>query len=204
MVLNLDKFQHTVQTGLDLQRYIHQEFSEHNHHDSIFSASVPEGEIFNDKNNIPVFSITEEINKPELPIFYDVPIKIEETGEGFDPPTEIRTFYVPIENAINIPDSYDINVGTSFGYNKNSNKEYLSGSSSYDHPVTSVDAPIDPLIKTSPYTGLSSKKTSVEDYENQGQNAIQKVRNLKPASLDFSTIPFGSRLGQRNQYDIIK
>ena len=56
----------------------------------MFSASVPQGEIFNDRNNVPVFHFTEEENKPEHPIYYDVPIKIEETGEGFDPPTEIR------------------------------------------------------------------------------------------------------------------
>ena len=84
------QFQHSVQTGLDLQRYIHEEISKHNYEDSLFSASVPQGEIFNDQNNVPVFHFTEEENKPEQPIFYDVPIKIEETGEGFDPPTEIR------------------------------------------------------------------------------------------------------------------
>ena len=44
--------------------------------------------------------------------------QIEESGEGFDPPTEIRTIFVPIENAINIPDSFDINLGTSFGYKR--------------------------------------------------------------------------------------
>ena len=44
--------------------------------------------------------------------------KVEESGEGFDPPTEIRTIFVPIENAINIPETFDINLGTSFGYNR--------------------------------------------------------------------------------------
>ena len=29
-----------------------------------------------------------------------------------------RTIYVPIENAINVPETYDISVGTSFGYKK--------------------------------------------------------------------------------------
>ena len=45
-------------------------------------------------------------------------LKVEESGEGFDPPTEIRTIFVPIENAINIPETFDINLGTSFGYNR--------------------------------------------------------------------------------------
>ena len=82
--------QHSVQTGLDLQRYIHEEISGHNYDDSVFSASVPQGEIFNDQNNVPVFHFTEEENNADKPVYYDVPIKIEETGEGFDPPTEIR------------------------------------------------------------------------------------------------------------------
>ena len=43
-------------------------------------------------NKFPNFALIEEINKPEPALFYDVPIKIEETGEGFDPPSEIR-FY---------------------------------------------------------------------------------------------------------------
>ena len=43
-------------------------------------------------NKFPNFALIEEINKPEPAVFYDVPIKIEETGEGFDPPSEIR-FY---------------------------------------------------------------------------------------------------------------
>jgi hypothetical protein len=37
-----------------------------------------------------VFNIVEEFNKPKQPVYFDVPIKIEENGEGFDPPTEIR------------------------------------------------------------------------------------------------------------------
>ena len=49
---------------------------------------------------------------------YDFRLKVEESGEGFDPPTEIRTIFVPIENAINIPETFDINLGTSFGYNR--------------------------------------------------------------------------------------
>ena len=54
----------------------------------------------------------EEVGKPEPPLYYDVPIKIEETIEPID---EVRTIYVPIENAINVPES--VRLG-SFGYNK--------------------------------------------------------------------------------------
>ena len=80
--------QHSVQNGLDLQRFIHEEISAFD--DSVFSSSVPQGEIFNDLNDVPVFHFTEEEKTDNQPIFYDVPIKIEETGVGFEPPTEIR------------------------------------------------------------------------------------------------------------------
>ena len=76
---------------MDLQRYIHEDNPNPNFDDSVFSASIPQGEIFSDLNNVPVFHFTEEEKAIEQPIFYDVPIKIEETGEGFDPPTEIRS-----------------------------------------------------------------------------------------------------------------
>ena len=89
---NLIYFQDSVQSGLDLQRYIHEEIQK-SKEDSEFSASEPQAEIFEDSTNDiaePVFSIVEEFNKPKQPIYFDVPIKIEENGEGFDPPTEIR------------------------------------------------------------------------------------------------------------------
>ena len=34
----------------------------------------------------------------------------------FNPPKEIQTIYVPAENAINIPDNFGVDVGSSFGY----------------------------------------------------------------------------------------
>ena len=49
---------------------------------------------------LPTFAQIQEIDKPEQPLYYDVPIKIEETS----PYDSIRTIYVPIENAINVPD----------------------------------------------------------------------------------------------------
>ena len=58
-------------------------------------------------------------HETNLPVSYEfLFFKVEESGEGFDPPTEIRTIFVPIENAINIPETFDINLGTSFGYNR--------------------------------------------------------------------------------------
>merc|ERR1719233_223251 len=55
---NEDSPTHSVQNGLDLQRFIHEEISSFD--DSVFSASVPQGEIFNDLNDVPVFHFTEE------------------------------------------------------------------------------------------------------------------------------------------------
>ena len=52
------------------------------------------------QKQFPTFAQIEEIVKPEQPLYYDVPIKIEETS----PYDSIRTIYVPIENAINVPD----------------------------------------------------------------------------------------------------
>lgn len=51
---------------------------------------------------------------------------VEEPADSkFTPPDEddIRTIYVPLENAVNVPDSYTLSLGTSFGYsNKKKNK----------------------------------------------------------------------------------
>ena len=59
------------------------------------------------------------LHETNLKVSYEFLLfKVEESGEGFDPPTEIRTIFVPIENAINIPETFDINLGTSFGYNR--------------------------------------------------------------------------------------
>merc|ERR1719391_410604 len=148
-----------VKSGLDLQRYIHEEVGAGST-DSQYSTSVPQGDLFADENSVPVFSIVEETksNQQKLPkkltqpVYYDIPIKVEESGEGFDPPTEIRTIFVPIENAINIPETFDINLGTSFGYNRNKNSQagfpnfpnFGAGASSYDSPISSYDAPIAP------------------------------------------------------------
>ena len=77
---------------MDLQRYIHEEI-QNSKDDSYFSASESKAEIFEDNADEivePVFNIVEEFKKPKQPVYFDVPIKIEENGEGFDPPSEIR------------------------------------------------------------------------------------------------------------------
>ena len=123
-------FQKTVNSGLNLQRYIHEEIANEVLEDNEPSESIRHT-TKDPSDKFPNFALIEEINKPEPAVFYDVPIKIEETGEGFDPPSEIRsvaslnikevtvlifrTIYVPIENAINVPENFNIDVGTSFG-----------------------------------------------------------------------------------------
>ena len=84
-------------------------------------------------------------------------------------------------------DSFDINVGTSFGYNKKTKSRFPSfaavdpePSSSYSNPITSYDAPIAP----------SSYQLQ------QDKSAVRKLRKVKkekytdPTSL--STIPYGN------------
>jgi len=207
----------SVQSGLDLQRYIHEEI-EKSKDDSDFSASEVQAEIFEDTPNDivePVFSIVEESNKPKQPIYFDVPIKIEENGEGFDPPTEIRTIFVPVENAINIPDTFDISVGTSFGYNKNNKETFPNFSSesdsSYNNPISSYDAPIAPSNKENSVSAKKPAKDSINLNEGPEKKSVRRVRKPKPKSIgkfsydpvesSLSSIPYGTRLGPRDQYD---
>ena len=53
-----------------------------------------------------------------------------------------RTIYVPYENAVNVPDIFDISVGSSFGYSEPPATKSPSVLSSYDNPISSFDAPI--------------------------------------------------------------
>lgn len=208
----------SVQSGLDLQRYIHEEIQK-SKDDSEFSASEARAEIFEDTPNDivePVFSIVEESNKPKQPIYFDVPIKIEENGEGFDPPTEIRTIFVPVENAINIPNTFDISVGTSFGYNKNNKETFPNFSSesdsSYNNPISSYDAPIAPSTKENSFSDNKQKKDSINLNEGPEKKSVRRVRKPKPkksigkfsydpVESSLSSIPYGTRLGPRDQYD---
>ena len=57
-----------------------------------------------------------------------------------------RTIYVPFENTVNVPDVFDVSVGSSFGYSgppqSSSKVPTANGASSYDNPISSFDAPI--------------------------------------------------------------
>ena len=60
-----------------------------------------------------------------------------------------RTIYVPYENAVNLPDVFELDVGSSFGYAENGAEpqpqQIIHGAplpSSYDNPISSFDAPI--------------------------------------------------------------
>merc|ERR1719464_93717 len=99
---NDDKPLEPIKTGVDLQKYI-------------------EKEIENAKKQTQTKSKGTEIEKKKQTKdseYFDVPIKIEENGEGFTPPSEIRTIYVPQDKAASLPRIFDVDVGTSFGYNK--------------------------------------------------------------------------------------
>ena len=84
--------------GQSLQRFIQEDPTED---DNVYSETNIE-EVINidDGQRFSNLAQIQEVDKPEQPLFYDVPIKIEETS----PYDDIRTIYVPIENAINVPD----------------------------------------------------------------------------------------------------
>ena len=96
--------QRFIQDGNDANKFDDNDYSE-----SIANEKV---KVTKEEQKFPNFALIEEVGKPELPLYYDVPIKIEETIEPID---EVRTIYVPIENAINVPES--VSLG-SFGLNK--------------------------------------------------------------------------------------
>jgi hypothetical protein len=73
-------------------------------------------------------------------------------GNGFTPPKDIQTIYVPPENAINIPDTFGVDVGSSFGYQADQSSQLsispASSSFSFDNPafnapqVRNLDIPL--------------------------------------------------------------
>ena len=80
-----------------------------------------------------------EVLEPQSPpVVYQAPPPRENTG--FTPPQDdqIRTIYVPLENAVNVPEQFNINVGTSFGLGAKKRPAVPS----YDNPISSYDAPI--------------------------------------------------------------
>ena len=68
------------------------------------------------------------------------------TQNQFNPPEpdDIRTIYVPYDNAANVPDVFDVSVGSSFGYSEPAPEPVKPATppSSYDNPISSFDAPI--------------------------------------------------------------
>ena len=80
----------------------------------------------------------------------------------------LRTIYVPQDKAASLPRIFDVDVGTSFGYNKLKKSRFPSFSTddiySYNNPITSYDAPIAP----------SSKKIQREE-----KNSLKKIRKVK-------------------------
>ena len=80
----------------------------------------------------------------------------------------LRTIYVPQDKAASLPKIFDVDVGTSFGYNKLKKSRFPSFSSddiySYNNPITSYDAPIAP----------SSKKI-----QSERKNSLKKIRKVK-------------------------
>lgn len=107
-------FQPSIPSGHGLQRFVQQEFGPQLPDNDYSESIAADTKVNIDKPNskFPNFALVEEVTKPETPLFYDVPIKIEETN-----PDDVRTIYVPIENAINVPESFNVNLG-SIGYNK--------------------------------------------------------------------------------------
>jgi hypothetical protein len=145
-------------------------------------------------------------------VFARIPSIVEDrpSNSQFRPPAEeeIRTIYVPIENAINIPAHFDINVGSSFG---KPNRKISSGggggsgrknnpnkargvfvntpspavpaspvATSYDNPISSYDAPIT-LDKS--YTAPSPAGSSFYD-SSASQSNYREIR--RPAPVDVS------------------
>ena len=88
-----------------------------------------------------------------------------------------RQIYLPQDNSASLPRIFDVDVGTSFGYNKKKSR-FPSFSSedkySYNNPITSYDAPIAPLSKT------------LESEEKKSQQKIRKVKKEKVSGLPSS------------------
>ena len=56
----------------------------------------------------------------------------------FSPPKDIQTIYVPPENAVNIPETFGVDVGSSFGYESPEEEVRLNpaaSSFSFDSPA---------------------------------------------------------------------
>ena len=96
----------------------------------------------------------------------------DESGFNF---VFLRTIYVPQDKSASLPKIFDVDVGTSFGYNKLKKSRFPSFSSedrySYNNPITSYDAPIAP----------SSKKLESEE-----KKSLKKIRKVKKEKVPTS------------------
>ena len=96
----------------------------------------------------------------------------DESGFNF---VFLRTIYVPQDKSASLPKIFDVDVGTSFGYNKLKKSRFPSFSSedrySYNNPITSYDAPIAP----------SSKKLESEE-----KKSLKKIRKVKKEKVQNS------------------
>jgi len=153
-----------IKTGIDLQKYIEEEIE-----NAKKSTSAQKQQELSSRS----FENSPTLNEP---VYFDVPIKIEENGEGFTPPSEIRNIFVPQDKSENGRDIIDVNVGTSYGYDKYSSSRFPSfsekASSSYSNPITSYDAPI------------------------THTKSFKKIRKIKKDKVNVSdsSLPFGTRL----------
>ena len=73
--------QEPVRTGIDLQKYIEEEIE-----NAKRTSDSQQSVVANDNAQRKSFT---ELSYKE-PKYFDLPIKIEENGEGFTPPSEIR------------------------------------------------------------------------------------------------------------------
>ncbi len=62
-------------------------------------------------------------------------------GGQFNPPKDIQTIYVPPENAINIPENFGVDVGSSFGYDESAQLALSPSSSSFSFDNPAFNAP---------------------------------------------------------------
>lgn len=137
------------------------------------------------------------------------------TNNQFNPPKpdDIKTIYVPYEDAVNVPGVFDVSVGSSFGYSEPVNQPPPANPapSSYDNPISSFDAPI---YDENSYTAAASSydANTFSDTLFYGgtpkKNEKNKRKVRRPAAIDESlenpsSVPFGSRLTTRSKYNIL-
>jgi len=176
-----------IKTGIDLQKYIEEEIEKTKQKD-IIKRPLPQRKSFKKHTAF------------KDPRYFDVPIKIEENGEGFTPPSAIRTIFVPQDNKASLPKIIDVDIGTSFGYNNKLKKSRFPSfseveKSSYNSPITSYDAPIAPSSKV------------LESEEKKSLRKIKKVKKEKLTKSEYQapiTEQYGARLGPKTAYEIIK